>query len=252
MSDELKVTIEAAKRGANYANTFFGKEILFSKKSDNTIFTKVDEATEKIIKNTILIKFPDAKFVGEETGGVPNNGKFWTIDPIDGTRYFARDIPLWSTLISLVVNGKPVIGVSNAPALKELIYAEKGNGTFLNEKKVVVSNISEINNSLLMLGSLRFFKEKITIPLKLMNATDSTRSIVSPYALHLLSSGRCEIFFDIYGKIWDISPFKVIVEEAGGKMTNWKGKDWTINDRGCVATNRLLHNKVIEIINNSA
>lgn len=99
MSDELKVVIEAAKRGANFAKTFFGKEISIDKKDDNTVFTQVDKSTEELIKKTIINKFPDAQFVGEETGGIPTKGKFWTIDPIDGTRYFIRDTPLWSVLI---------------------------------------------------------------------------------------------------------------------------------------------------------
>lgn len=102
---------------------------------------------------------------------------------------------------------------------------------------------------MLMLGSLRFFKEKIPITLKLGEACASIRSLVSPYEYHLLASGRCEIILDVYGKIWDIAPFKIIIEEAGGMITNWKGEPWTINDRGCVATNGILHEEVIKILN---
>lgn len=249
MSDELKVAIEAAKRGAEYALKFFGKEIKIYKKNDSSLFTHVDKATEEIIKKTILNEFPDAKFVGEETGGVPTKGKFWTIDPIDGTRYFIRKTPLWSVLISLIVDGKPVIGVSYMPCLDEIIYAEKGKGAFLNGQKIKVSEISTLKDSMLMLGSLRFFKEKVPISLKLGEACASTRSLVSPYEYHLLASGRCEIILDVYGKIWDIAPFKIIIDEAGGKVTNWNGEPWTINDRGCVATNGILHEEVIKILN---
>lgn len=90
MSDELKAAIKAAKKGAEYALKFFGKEIKIYKKTDSSVFTHVDKTTEEIIKNTILSEFPNAKFVGEETGGIPGKGTFWTIDPIDGTRYFIR------------------------------------------------------------------------------------------------------------------------------------------------------------------
>lgn len=251
MSTELKVAIEAAKKGAEYAIRFYGKELRIDKKEDNTVFTRVDKKTEEVIKKTITNKFPNAKFVGEETGGIPNKGTFWTIDPIDGTRHFIRNTPLWAVLISLIVDGKPVIGVSNAPCLNEITYAEKGKGAFLNNKKVKVSSVAEIKNSLLMFESLRFFEEKIPALLRVVEACASARSLVSPYEFHLLASGRCEIVLDAYGKIWDIAPFKILIEEAGGKVTNWNGDPWTINDRGCVMTNGILHDKVIKIIKDS-
>jgi histidinol-phosphatase len=252
MSDELRIAIKAAKRGASYARTFFGKEMAVGKKDDNTVFTQVDKHTEELIKKTIASKFPNAKFVGEETGGIPTEGKFWTIDPIDGTRHFIRNTPLWSVLISLIVDGKPVIGVSNAPCLNEIIYAEKGKGAFLNDKKIVVSNVSGVEDSLLMFGGLRFFKEKMSALLRIAEVCASTRSLVSPFEYHLLASGRCEIVLDAYGKIWDIAPFKIIIEEAGGMVTNWDGKPWTIKDKGCIATNRFVHSKVMEIIKHSS
>ncbi len=252
MSDELRVAIEAAKKGAEYALKFFGKKLTIDKKNDNTVVTKVDKDTESLIKNIIKKEYPDAKFVGEETGGIPTKGTFWTIDPIDGTRYFARNTPLWATLISLIIDGKPVIGVSNVPCLKELICAEKGKGTFSNNQKVTVSTISALKDSILMFGSLRFFKEKIHPTLRFVEACATVRSLVSPYEFHLLASGRCEIILDVYGKIWDIAPFKVIIEEAGGKVANWHGEPWTIDDKGCIATNGILHSKVMEVINRTA
>lgn len=130
LSLEIQTAIEAAKKGAEYAMSFFGKKIAVGRKDDNTVFTKVDKATEEVIKNAIQKKFPNAKFVGEETGGIPTKGTFWTIDPIDGTRHFIRRTPLWAVLISLIVDGNPVIGVSNTPCLNELLYAEKGKELF--------------------------------------------------------------------------------------------------------------------------
>ena len=247
MSTELKVAIEAAKKGAEYAMQFFGKEIIVEKKKDNTVFTRVDKETENIIKNTILSKFPNAKFVGEETGGVPSKGTFWTIDPIDGTRHFVRNTPLWAVLISLIKDGKPAVGVSNMPCLNEILYGEKGKGAFLNGEKISVSNIANLKDAIFMFGSLRFFKEKTPILLRVAEACGSARSLVSPYEFHLLASGRCEVVLDVYGKIWDIAPFKVIVEEAGGRVTNLNGEPWSIDDKGCIAANGILHNEVMKI-----
>lgn len=251
LSVELQTAIKAAEEGAKYAMQFFGKKLTVGKKEDDTVFTDVDKETEEIIKKVILSKFPNAKFVGEETGGIPNKGTFWTIDPIDGTRHFIRNTPLWSVLISLIVDEKPIIGVSNAPCLNEIVYAQKGKGAFLNGKKVKVSDILNLEDALCMFGSLRFFKDKTSSLLKIANSCASARSIVSPYEFHLLASGRCEIILDSYMKIWDIAPFKVIIEEAGGKVANWEGEPWTISDEGCIVTNKTLHDQVMKIIKDS-
>lgn len=134
------------------------------------------------------------------------------------------------------------------PCLNELLYAQRDKGAFINNKKISVSDTSSMKNALFMFGSARFFKDKSSL-LKLIDVCASSRSFVSPYEYHLLASGRCEIVVDAYGKIWDIAPFKVIIEEAGGRVTNWEGKPWTIDDRGCVATNGILHEQVIKILN---
>jgi histidinol-phosphatase len=252
MSDELRVAIEAARKAANYALKYYGKQIEFTKKKDSTVLTQVDKDVEEIIKSIIKKKFPDAKFVGEETGGIKNNENFWTIDPIDGTRHFIKSTPFWSVLISLIINGQPAVGVSYTPCLNETVYAEKEKGAYINNKKISVSKIDKLSNSMLMLGSLRFFKNKMHIALKLIDQCASTRSIVSPYQYHLLASGRCEIALDVNGKIWDLAPFKIIVEEAGGKFTNWQGKPWAIDDAGCIATNGLVHDEVMSIISKAS
>lgn len=249
MSDELKLAIEVAKAGAKYAFTFFGKNQRVEKKSDNTVVTKIDRQTEQIIKEKIREKLPNAKFVGEEGGGTPTKkGAFWTIDPIDGTRHFTRGTPLWSVLLALVINGKPEIGVSYTPCLNELLCGQRRKGAFLNDKKIHVSDTSSIKDALLMFESIRFFKDKSPL-LKLIDACASSRSLVSPYEYHLLASGRCEIVLDAYGKIWDLAPFKVIVEEAGGKITKFNGDEWDMEGSGAIMTNGILHEEVIKILN---
>jgi|WetSurMetagenome_2_1015567.scaffolds.fasta_scaffold14404_6 histidinol-phosphatase len=174
------------------------------------------------------------------------------IDPIDGTRHFVKNIPLWAVLISLIVDGEPVVGVSYMPCLNEIMYAEKGQGTFINGHKVSVSKFSRLDESILLFCSLRFFKEKMRAVLEFVNECASTRSYVSAYEFHLLVSGRSEVILDAHRRMWDAALYKVIVEEAGGKYTNWNGEPWEIGDIGCVASNKILHNKVMEVINKSA
>jgi len=249
MSNELKVAIDAARKGSAHALNFYGKELKFVIKDDNTLLTKADKEVEEVIKNLILARFPNANFVGEETGGTTGSGKFWVVDPIDGTRHFVKNTPLWATLISLFKDYRPVAGVSNMPCLNEILIAERGMGAFLNNKKIFVSKVSHLNNALLMYGSLRFFKERKEGLINLSDSCASSRSLVSPYQFHLLASGRCDIVVDAYDKMWDLGPFVVAIEEAGGKVTSLDGNEWNYNDIGCVATNGILHDQALRIIN---
>lgn len=194
MSNELKVAIQAAKKGANYAMQFFGKDLAVDKKEDNTVVTKLDKETEEVIKKAILSKFPNAKFVGEETGGIPTKGAFWTIDPIDGTRHFIRKTPLWAVLISLIVDGQPVLGVSNMPYLNEITYAQKGKGAFLNSKKVKVSNISNLKDAIFMFGSLGFLKIGFLPFLKLLMLVPAQEASFHP------TNFICSLVEDV--KLW--------------------------------------------------
>lgn len=248
MSDELRVAIEAAKIGAGRALKYFGKKPHINIKSDNSPVTIADKETEKAIKNHILKSFPKANFVGEESGGDLYKDEYWIIDPIDGTKNFIRELPLWGILIAHCKNGAITLGVSNIPLLNELIYAEKGKGAFLNDKKIKVSSVSSLKNAFLSYGNLRNLNAKSLTELDSMCL--SGRGIGDAYSYHLVASGRIEIMVENKIQLWDVASFKVIVEEAGGKLSTYGGKEWTVLDRSSVATNGILHEEVIKILNN--
>lgn len=247
MSNELRVAIGAAKKGAEYAMRFFGTELKVSKKDDNSVFTDVDKDTEKIIKKTIIDKFPNAKFVAEESGGNRKEKEFWIIDPIDGTRSFTRGIPTWCVLIAYYKNGQITLGVCYFPIFKWLVYAELNKGAFFNGEKVKVSKIKNLEDATITCGTLKYFKNE-TLLIRLIDASAALRAPDHAFSCLFLAKGCFDVLVDTYGMIWDIAPFKVIIEEAGGKVTNWKGEPWTIADRGCIATNGILHHQVMKII----
>ncbi len=251
MSDELKVAIEAAKKGAKVALRYYNKPLEVEFKKDKSVITIADRNSESAIKNCILSHYPSAKFVAEESGGNQKETDFWIIDPIDGTRNFSRNIPEWSVLISLYKNSEFTIGICYFPILNMLIYAETNKGAFCDGKRINVSSINSLRNSYTAFGSPRHFKDKQLV-IDFINASGSTRCIDLSYSAYLLASGKMDALVDAYGKIWDVAPFKVIIEEAGGKLTNLQGKQWTIKDKGYIATNGFLHNQVVEIINKTA
>ncbi len=165
MSDNLKTAIEAARIGAKKALEYFDNDSDLSTqhKSDGTPVTVADPATEEEIKNHILSVFPDAKIVGEESGGSTNEESFWIIDPIDGTRIYARGIKSWAVLIAYVEKGEFILGVAYFPSLDELYYAEKGKGAYLNEKRITVSATQELKEAIINSGNPRYFKNKQTV-----------------------------------------------------------------------------------------
>jgi len=247
-SDKLKVAIEAAKVGANIALKYFDTDIEIEVKNDNSLVTIADKESEKEIEKYILSRYPKAKFVGEEFGGKINDDEFWIIDPIDGTRSFSRGVPEWCVMISVSKNKKIVLSVVYFPFKDMLYYAEKGIGAFLNKKRIMVSKVNDIRKSYLGFGSIKYFKN-IDKLFKVIEQSGGAKSFESTYQSCLIAEGKMDINIDAYGKLWDLAPVKLLIEEAGGKITRFNGGEWSLEGSGAVMTNGILHDEVISILN---
>ncbi len=248
MSHELKVAIEAAKKGAEVALTYFQTDLNIELKEDNTQVTIADKKTEEEIKSYILSKFPNAKFVGEETGGSISENEFWVIDPIDGTRSFVRGIPTWCVMISKIKNKKVQLGVVYFPCQKSIYYAQEDKGAYCNDKKIHVSLVGKLSDSFVNFGSPKYFKQKENV-LFLIEETQGARSFETTYGNCLVAEGRLDVSVDAYGKVWDLAPFKVILEEAGGKITRIDGTEWDLEGAGGIMSNGLIHDEDVHIFN---
>lgn len=244
----LQTALEAVKKAEGAIFHYYAGEVKHDIKEDKSPVTIADTEVEKIIKGIISKKFPSHGFLGEESEESQGEGEFnWIVDPIDGTKNFIRGIPLFATEIALMHKGEIILGVSNAPVLKELIYAEKGKGAYLNEEQIHVSSISSLENAYLSFGGLKYF-EKISLTNNLLLLAQSvgggTRSFGDFWAYHLLACGKIDIAIEAHVKIWDIAAMKVIVEEAGGMMTDIYGKPVDINTPSIIASNTKLHTQV--------
>lgn len=249
MSNELQIALEAVEKAAKITLNYFHNVPPVSLKPDRTPVTKADKEAETIIREHILQSFPNASFVGEEFGGNFGDSDAWIIDPIDGTKNFIRGIPFWSILVALCRDGEIVAGISCMPAINELLYAEKGAGTFLNGKKITVSSIKDIENATIThTGNPYKFKDPKSVE-KLLEMSAHARGFGDALSYHLVASGRADINFEPKVKIWDVAPFKVIIEEAGGKITALNGNPWSLEVADFLATNGLLHNEVLSILN---
>jgi len=186
--------------------------------------------------------------LGEESGDTHSASPYvWIIDPIDGTKNYIRHIPLFATQIALMRENELILGVSNAPAMTELLHAEKDRGAFLNNQRVNVTDVGLFDEAMICHGGLKYFSEKgiLTNLFTLANDTHRTRGFGDCYMYHLLASGRADAVIEAAISIWDIAALTVIVEEAGGRVTNLRGESIDRNTDSILATNGFLHQQIL-------
>ena len=254
-SQFLKVALEAAKNAEEIITAYYtGDAMKVEMKEDETPVTLADRGAEKIIRETIKKAFPDHGFLGEEYGIEEGDSPYvWIIDPIDATKNYIRKIPIFGTQIALMKDDDLILGVSNAPLLNELLYAEVGKGAFLNGERITVSSVTQPKDAMICHGGLKWFVEKGTFPgiYNLITDTARTRGFGDFYMYHLVASGRVDAVVEAAISVWDIAAITVIVREAGGKVTDIQGQAITKDTASLVATNRILHNIVLDYFSNT-
>ncbi|HEX8762763.1 MAG TPA: inositol monophosphatase family protein [Candidatus Saccharimonadales bacterium] len=249
-SDYLSIGLKAVKEAETIILKYLNEDIRVQLKEDQSPVTIADKEAEAAIKKCILSAFPDHTFYGEEGEKVDltsHHGFTWIIDPIDGTKSYLRKNPLFATQLALLKDGEFIIGISNAPLLKELVYAEKGRGCYFNDKPVKVSTVSGLQDAYVSFGSLKYFAKHGNLDSLLDVASDAkwARGIGDFWSYHLLVQGKLEIMIEADTKLWDIAAMKVIVEEAGGRLTQLDGQEINPLTSTALATNSLLHDVVV-------
>lgn len=240
MSPFLKVALEAAQAAQLVIDKYYAGEFEVEIKPDQSPVTIADVETEETIKKIILDAFPDHGFFGEETGKVNEDADYnWLIDPIDGTKSFVRGYPFFSTQIALMYKGELIVGVSNSPGFKEMAYAEKGQGAWLNGEKIEVSDITDISKATLSLGNIATVASKPqwqTVG-EFVQEVHRIRGYGDFYHYHLLASGKIDIVLESDVNILDIAALSVIVNEAGGVFTDLSGGPLTLDTTTVLACN---------------
>jgi histidinol-phosphatase len=196
-------------------------------KADESPVTAADRACEKLIMDQITREFPEDGVLGEEGGKrEPRNGRRWIIDPIDGTRDFLRGIPLWAVLIGLEQNGEIVAGAAHSPRQGLLLWASKGGGAWANGQRIAVSGKSEPTDAVLAFNG--FNKHGISRfgphLLPWVQRFWAVRSLGGALDAMLVAQGLAEIWIEPNGAAWDLAPFKIVIEEAGGRFASFAGE----------------------------
>lgn len=252
ISPELEVTIGAARVGAKIGLKYFEKNLEVKLKEDATVVTRADLEAEDAIKEFILKQDRNAKFLAEETGGDKGGDSFWIIDPIDGSRCYIRGIPFWCVLIAKFDKGEISHAVCYFPLLNNgLLYAQKSKGAFCEDRRIQVSKVNNLENSYVTFGSLRHFKNRAPL-FNVIDKANGVRGYEPTYGHALLSQGKVDVSIDVFAYPWDAAPFKVMIEEAGGKISMMDGSPWTIHGRGFIATNGILHDEVVRLYNENS
>ncbi len=243
-SPELQAALDAAQRAAEIARSLFQHNIEVRIKADKSPVTEADLRCEIAIREILEARFPSYGFFGEETGSRGRNAEsLWLVDPIDGTKAFVREYPMFSTQIALMRRGEIVLGVSSAPVYGELCFAERGRGAYLNGKSVRVSRIDTIEAAALSSGNLQSLAAGPAWARygALVARVDRIRGYGDFLHYHLLASGKIDAVIESDVNILDIAACAAIVNEAGGCFTDLSGAPITLKSTSVLATNGPMH-----------
>jgi len=246
--------IETALEAGNITLGKFPPKNRFSIKEDGSPVTEVDRETELFIRSKIEKRFPTHDIVGEEirTDAEKQNGYRWFIDPIDGTNYFIRGIPLYSMIIGLEIDGVVDLGLLYFPARGDLLVAATGMGCWWNGKPAHVSSVSDLADGIVAYSDiLNFDKYGKTEEFSRISSACHYRAGWSDGLGYLFAAtGRVELMIEAVVGVWDVAPYPVIFREAGGFFGNWQGEE-TIYSEQVMACNRAVLPQVIDLLNSS-
>ncbi len=249
MDKVLGAAVEAARAAGEIALKYYRHGFEVTIKPDQSPVTQADREAEQVIIQTLRSAFPNYGFLGEEFGSQGNPEVRWIIDPIDGTRNFVRRIPIWAVLLALEERGEITAGVILNPVTGDLYTGRKGQGAFANGERIHVSDVSALENALLVHASLHLLRQAGHWRgfVRLVDATDRQRGFGDYLAHVLVAKGKAEIVVEADVKPWDLAPMKILIEEAGGKFTDFRGEP-TIYSGTVLATNGKLHDKALTLL----
>jgi histidinol-phosphatase len=226
---------------------FRAADLVVETKPDTTYVSEADKAAEQAIRDVLARAQPDDGVLGEEFGESGSGHRRWVIDPIDGTSNYVRGIPVWATLIALQEDDDLTVGVVSAPALGRRWWAAIGEGAFADDQRIQVSKVAAVEDAHFSYSVSQHFPDELTAALHDLSARAwRGRGFGDFWPLVLVAEGAVDISIEP-GYFWDLAPLQVIVEEAGGRFTDLRGRRRADAGVG-LSTNGLLHDAVLAAI----
>ena len=241
MSADLDLALRLADAADSISLPHFRTGLAVETKADLTPVTEADRAVEAELRRMLAGERPADAILGEENGAAGTGSRRWILDPIDGTRNYARGIPVWATLVALESGGVVQVGVVSAPALRARWWAERGQGAFANGAPVHVSTVGRVEDAV-----LSFSIENAVPPLA--RRAWHVRGLGDFWAHMLVAEGAVDGAVDALGlNEWDLAAVQVIVEEAGGRFSDAAGES-RIDSGSAVTSNGLLHDELLRAV----
>lgn len=239
----LAVARDAIAAGGAAALAHLRRGVVVETKPDLTPVTAADRAAEDEIVGVIRAAFPDHAILGEEGGARGAGAVRWIVDPIDGTRGFARGGMMWGPMIALEVDGELVVGALSLPALGASYWASKGGGAWRDGTRLAVSGIGELADATLSIGELKRMMTHTGIQ-SLVERAASTRCYGDLAGCALVLDGRAEVWIEGGVKPWDVAAPAILIREAGGRYTDWRGAP-SFESGYAIASNGMVHDEIL-------
>ncbi len=259
VTDRLNFAVEIARAAGGVTLRYFRQQdLVVESKADQSPVTIADRSAEELLRARIGERFPHDGIIGEEFGTLDGtSGYDWTLDPIDGTKSFIHGVPLYTTLVAVLQENQPWLGVIHAPAMAETVYAAKGGGCWYvrpntaQPQRAQVSNVKSLSDGLLLTSEIEGFCEHrqgdaIDVFMRLERKARVARTWGDGYGYLMVATGRAEVMIDPVMNLWDAAPLQTIIEEAGGQFFDWQGNS-TIRAGEAIATNGRVTDEVLAI-----
>jgi myo-inositol-1(or 4)-monophosphatase len=252
LSGEVQAALEAARVAGDVLRDGFGLRHQIKYKGEVDLVTETDERAEGVIRDALLGAYPSYGMLGEEGGeSAGEEDARWIVDPLDGTTNFAHGLPLFAVSIALEKVGEVVVGVVHDPIGEETFVAERGQGARLNDQGISVSNTAELVRALVVTG-FPYDRDEVPAAVDLfgrfsVRAQGMRRLGSAALDLCYVAAGRLDAYYERGIHAWDVAAASLILEEAGGRVTDYKGRPFEMEGGELVASNGLLHPALVEL-----
>lgn len=248
----FRIVEEINSKVADFLLSRLGSVKEITHKQDSHYGIEEDLESNAMYENFLKERTPEIGLYTEEGERDLKKDLVWVIDPIEGTSNYRAGNPFWATQIALIYKNEPVLGIVNAPSLKQKFYAIKGSGAFLNAKKIHPTTLSDLNKALIDMGRGTKDEDKdwfSTTLAKLSKRVRTHRNFgACGLCISYCAAGITDIYLNSGSQIYDVMPGFLIAKESGAKVLNAEGFDWTINDKLILVSNEALANDTLKII----
>lgn len=254
MTDDLSFALTLADAADEITRgRFLARDLKVTTKPDRSPVTDADTTVEDAVRALIEAHRPGDSAVGEERGGTIGGGRTWVLDPIDGTKNFLRGVPAWATLIALVSDGKPTVGVISAPALHRRWWAAAGDGAWTSDangaRRISVSGVANLEDAYLSTTDLATWDVYHSLEryLSLVEACWESRAFGDFWQHCLVAEGSMDLAAESIVNPWDVAAVQVIVEEAGGRFSDLSGVA-RFDGGSALSSNGRLHDAALALL----